>query len=131
MINTKSVKWSEVSEESKREQWRLYHIYNTFGDEFFGKSFNSHDNCKEVETDEGVVWTYTWNDPSKAVASAENGLLKLPTFTKEHYSQDYYKQEVTLDENYYNEVSFNADDYTIENGEIVWLNKEAEERYNS
>ena len=87
MINTKSVKWSEVSEESKREQWRLYHIYNTFNAIFFGDTFNSQDSIEEAEVTGGHQWVYTWNNPSEAPESTENGILEFPVFTKEHYSR--------------------------------------------
>jgi len=117
MINTKSDSWSEVSGESKREQWRLYHIFNTFEQYFFNDSYNSHDSCEEVEVDEGYQWVYVWNDSSKAPENAENGVLRFPVFTKEHYSEDYYQ----MDELDFSDLD---EDNYIENGELIEPNSE-------
>ena len=118
MINTKSVKWSEVSEESKREQWRLYHIYNTFNAIFFGDTFNSQDSIEEAEVTGGHQWVYTWNNPSEAPESTENGILEFPVFTKEHYSENWYSMP---------ESNFsNCDEeYIIENGEPIKRNSDS------
>tara|TARA_Y100001949_G_C15801502_1_gene249399 strand:+ start:98 stop:457 length:360 start_codon:yes stop_codon:yes gene_type:complete len=118
MINTKSVNWSEVSGESKREQWRLYHLFNTFNSEFFNESFNSQDSCVEVATDEGHQWVYTWNDPFKAPSTAENGILKFPVFLNEHYSEDWY----SMDEMDFSDLD--KDNY-IENGELIRPNSDS------
>ena len=118
MINTKSVKWNEVSEESKREQWRLYHVLNTFNADFFNDSFNSQDSCVEVEVEGGTQWVYTWNNPSKAPQSAKNGILKLPVFTNEHYSEDWY----SMDEMDFSEFDENS---YIEDGELIEPNSDS------
>ena len=115
MINTKSVNWSKVSEESKREQWRLYHVFNTFNADFFGDSFNSQDIVEELEVEDGVRWVYIWNNPSKAPKSAVEGILLFPVFTKEHYSEDWYSMD---------EVEWDADSY-IENGELIEPNSDS------
>ena len=117
MINTKSDSWSEVSGESKREQWRLYHIFNTFEQYFFNDSYNSHDSCEEVEVAEGYQWVYVWNDSSKAPENAEYGVLRFPVFTKEHYSEDYYQ----MDELDFSDLD---EDNYIENGELIEPNSE-------
>ena len=116
MINTKSVNWSRVSEESKREQWRVYHVFNTFNADFFNNSFNSTENIVEVTTDRGFVWVYTWEDATKAPKSAVDGVLEFPAFTNDLYSQDWYSMDVQYGE---------EDGSYIENGELIEPNSDS------
>jgi hypothetical protein len=94
MINTKSVRWSRLSEETKRGHWRIFHINNTFEWNFFDEAWSLPDTIEEVEVEAGHQFIYTWNNPSKAPKQAENGVIEFPVFTDEHYAEDWYDMKV-------------------------------------
>lgn len=125
MIKAKSEDWNEVSEETKREMFRIYHVFNTYWEMFNASTFNSWDNCVELKNDAGYVWTYSWENPSEAPESAVNGVLEFPAFTDAHYELDYYKQEAEHMEQVDRARRLRLlEDCKIKNGELIDLTEE-------
>lgn len=106
MISTKSEDWSEVSEEMKRQNWRVYCVFNVLRSDFNADDYGMQDSQEEVEVDGGYQWVYKWDNPSQAPESAENGVLLFPIFTKEMKNEDYYDMGFRSEEPFYE-----VDDY--------------------
>ena len=94
MINLKKTQWDSIPLKIKLLMFKTWHIHNHYGTEFWEDDYEEADIQEVVETDEGHVWRFTWNDASKAIPSAIDGVLEFPVFTKEAEKQAFYYMDV-------------------------------------